>query len=61
MNRKIKITGERSLESKLHRLAWELEDDAGRVRASHGDEYESLANALKALSSQLGKLARGLT
>lgn len=57
---KVKITGERSIESKLHRLAYELEHDAARIRADHGSEWEGLANALAAISSQLGKLARGL-
>ena len=58
--RKVKLKGERSIESKLRRLAYELEDDANRIRHDYGREYDSLANALASISSQLGKLGRGL-
>jgi len=57
---KLKMTGERSIESKLARLAYDLEHDASRIRADYDDKHENLANALKAISRQLGKLSRGL-
>jgi hypothetical protein len=56
--KKVKLTGERSIESKLSRLAYELEHDAARIRADHGEAQDRLANSLKASSSQLGNLAR---
>lgn len=58
--RKVKLTGDRSIASKLRRLAFELEDDANRLRHDHGKPYDSLANALSSISSQLGNLGRGL-
>lgn len=61
MARKIKITGERSIESKLARLAYELENDAYRIKADYGSDRESLAAGLRSVSSQLGAMARGLS
>lgn len=57
--RKIKLTGSRSIESKLQRLAYELEADAARVRADHPGQ-DGLANGIQAVSSQLGKMARSI-
>jgi len=54
----IKLTGERSLQTKLHRLAYELEWDAVRVRDL--GTHDPVANSLQNLSSDLGKLARYL-
>lgn len=59
MRRKVKITGDRSIKSKLHRLAYELELDGIRVRQDHSDA-QGLADSLQAISSQLGDLARSL-
>lgn len=56
-DRKVRLTGPRSLQSKYHRLAYELADDASRVRADH-PERENLAAAIDALSSRLGDLYR---
>ncbi len=58
MAQKVKLTGERSIESKLHRLAYELEQDANRIKADHGKEY--LANSIREISSRLGKVARAM-
>lgn len=55
--KRVKLTGERSIESKLHRLAYELESDASRVRADYPDQ-QHLANSIKEISSRLGKVAR---
>lgn len=55
----VKLTGKRSLATKLQRLAYELEHDAARVRADHPGQA-SVANALTAISSQLGGLGRVL-
>lgn len=60
MVRKVKITGERSIESKLQRLAYELGEDAQRVKADHGSDREGLSNALSQISRQLGALRRSL-
>lgn len=57
--RKVKLTGERSIESKLQRLAYELERDANRIKADHPDQ-DSLANGVRAVSSTLGRLARNI-
>lgn len=56
--RKTKLTGERSIASKLHRLAYELEHDAKRIKADHGSEMEGIADAIRSISSHLGNLAR---
>lgn len=61
MVRKVKITGKRSIESKLRRLAYELEHDTSKIKADYGDEREFLANSLRDISSQLGAIARGLS
>lgn len=61
MSRKVKITGERSIESKLCRLAYELEHDASKIKADYGYEREFLANSIRAISLQLGAIARGLS
>lgn len=58
-DRKTKLRGHRSIESKLIRLSNELADDAVRVRADHPDQ-DALVEALKAISSQLGDLGRSL-
>lgn len=58
-NRKIKITGERSIKTKLHRLAYELEHDARRVLCDHPGRA-SLADTLQWLSSKMGDAARRL-
>lgn len=55
---KVKLTGKRSIESKLSRLAYEFEEDALRVRVDHNNDL--LADALLAISSQLGKIARAM-
>ncbi len=60
MQKKTKLTGERSIQSKLHRLAYELENDASRIRADHGQGQAGLAEAIKAISSTLGSLARSM-
>lgn len=57
---KVKLTGERSIESKLHRLAYELENDAARVKADHGESQAYLSNSLRAISSMLGNLSRNI-
>lgn len=57
--RKVKLTGERSIESKLRRLAYELEADANRIKADHPNQ-DSLSNSVRAISSTLGKLARSI-
>jgi len=57
--RKVKLTGERSIQSKLQRLAFELEADANRIKADH-PEQDSLSNGVRAISSTLGKMARGM-
>lgn len=55
--KKVKLKGPRSIASKLHRLAYELEADASRVRADYpGERYTS--DSILAISSSLGKLAR---
>lgn len=61
MIKKVKLTGERSIESKLRRLAYELENDAARVRADHGEKQAYLANSLRNVSSTLGNVARNIT
>lgn len=55
---RIKLRGERSLESKLSRLAYELEHDASRIRADHKEQ--GLADAVQSISHHLGNLSRGL-
>jgi len=57
--KKVKLTGDRSIESKLHRLAYELEHDAARISADHPDQ-SYLANSVSEISSRLGKLARSI-
>lgn len=57
--KKVKITGERSIKSKLHRLAYELENDGRRVLCDH-PEFGNLADTLQWLSKQLGNAARNL-
>jgi hypothetical protein len=52
----VKLTGERSIASKLHRLAYELEHDAARVRTKR----EDVADALKQISKRCGALARSM-
>lgn len=59
MKNKVKLTGERSIESKLMRLAWELERDASRVREDHPDR-DNLANALADISRRLGRVGRNI-
>jgi len=56
--RKVKLTGDRSIASKLHRLAYELEYDAKRIRDDHNKDY--LADSIRELSSRCGKLARAM-
>ena len=56
---KVKLRGPRSIETKLLRLAYELADDARRVKADY-PEQDSLANGLSAVSSQLGKMSRSI-
>lgn len=58
-DRKTKLRGHRSIESKLIRLANELADDAARVRADYPGEVD-LIEALRDLSSRLGDVGRGL-
>lgn len=58
--RKVKLTGDRSIESKLHRLAYELEADAARIRADHGASHAALVEGIRAVSSQLGRMARSI-
>lgn len=53
---KIKLTGNRSLKSKLRRMSAELADDAGRVEA--GYDTPALVSSLADISRQLGALAR---
>lgn len=60
MVRKVKITGERSIESKLQRLAYELGEDAQRVKADHGSDRGGLAFELSRIARQLGALHRSL-
>jgi hypothetical protein len=48
----------RRLMEKLHRLAYELEHDAARLRCAC-PAYARKADAVRAISSQLGKIARG--
>ncbi len=57
---KVKLIGPRSIESKLRRLAYELEADAARIRADHLCEGY-LADTLQDLSSRLGKLGRSIS
>lgn len=57
--RKVKLTGDRSIESKLQRLAYELEADAARIRGDHPDQ-DGLANGIQAVSSKLGSMARSI-
>lgn len=57
---KVKISGERSIQSKLSRLAYELEFDAMRIRGDHGTKHEYLANGVAAIASQLGKMSRAI-
>lgn len=59
MSAKIKLTGVRSLKSKLRRMSSELADDSGRVRADHSN-HMYLADELAVLSRQLGALAKRL-
>jgi hypothetical protein len=59
MAKPVKLRGERSIESKLSRLAYELEADAARIHADHPG-HASLALSLKDISSRLGRLSRSL-
>lgn len=61
MARKVKLTGERSIQSKLHRLAYELEHDASRIAGDYGDACKNLANAVRSISSKCGDVARGMS
>lgn len=56
---KVKLRGERSIESKLMRLAYELEHDASRIAVDHPD-HESTSSGLRDISRRLGKLGRSL-
>lgn len=56
---KTKISGNRSIGSKCHRLAYELENDAQRVRYDYSDGAQNyVADTLKEISRMLGNLAR---
>lgn len=56
---RLKLTGVRSVESKMHRLAYELEADAARIRADYPAQ-DSLANEIAAIASRLGRVSRSL-
>lgn len=45
------------LAAKMHRMAYELESDAARVRTS---DHPSYADAVRGISSRLGSLARDI-
>lgn len=55
-----KITGDRSIQSKLQRLAHELEADSARVWKDYGPEQEYICSALLDVSKRLSDLARRL-
>jgi hypothetical protein len=57
MTSRIKLRGERSIESKLDRLAYELGNDAERLRVDHPNK-ERLIQRLAEVSVTLGVLAR---
>lgn len=60
MKKLVKMTGERSIESKLSRLAYELAYDSCRIRSDYNNRYKTLANSIKVISSQLKKLSRNI-
>jgi hypothetical protein len=53
----IKIKGDRSVETKLERLACELREDARRILADE-PAYADIADALQVIGSKLGAAAR---
>lgn len=56
---KVKLTGKRSIESKLHRLAYELENDAARIKADHPHQV-GLYGSVREISRLLGMTARSI-
>lgn len=57
LDRKVKLRGRRSIESKLTRLANELNDDANRIERDHPGQHDGLIYDLIKASRELGMIA----
>jgi len=56
----IKITGTRSLRTKLGRIAQELSEDADRVELTRSEDWPTLPKALRIIALSIGTLGTAL-